>query len=611
MNIEELRDKVKGFIDQIKIGSTPYLQSDKKPMSFNPIYAKAVSLKNRIEIHTELDNKPLEMMEKRAPYEDDRQYKYRKENWNNVTMPYFEKAIGVLNRIWNPSNYSVNWKQTQLEEKEYFETGIPLFRSIESYFEQIPTVIKITDPNAILVVKPYFLPTKEVETDEGRVQLYDNSQYIPAIPVVVGCEDVMDYMEGVYAIILLKEKSLIKEGTKMVRDGLIFEIYDTENIYRIVQVGKKSDWKFTDPEIYYNHALGYLPCQKLKGTPKQKGVHVYYESVFIKAIPNLDQALYYNSNLDLSIVNHLSPQRSEIVDKCDEVGCNNGYLHYEIDGVPATKPCHKCKGAGTISNIGPMMVKQITMPTSNDPTPAIPTPGIYYTSPPYEPLEFVDKKIESLIIGAFSFVNIDVSNSKVKGSDVALSKTIDREELFAFILKFSNEVFDLFDWSIETIGKMRFGKKFEQPEVAAPTTFEIRTEGDLTEEVTESSKNAVPEIYKKEVLKQLINKRFSSQLLVEKSAQLIFAVDRLITCSNLEIAGMIARGSAHVWEDILHSSASSFLEEFLINDPNFFKLEYEEQKKALVDKAKEVEQSIKSEKSSTKSIVDMANVNDN
>src|SRR6478752_1349619 len=70
---------------------------------FNPIYIKTVDLKERIEVHTDLDNVPKGMIKRRGPYEDDNQYRYRKDNWNNITMPYFMKALGSLNRIMNPS----------------------------------------------------------------------------------------------------------------------------------------------------------------------------------------------------------------------------------------------------------------------------------------------------------------------------------------------------------------------------------------------------------------------------------------------------------------------------------------------------------------------------
>lgn len=612
MNTTEINRLVEHAVAEIKAVNSGYRKKDRKDKlpDFNPIYRRTVELKERIEIHTELDKKPLEMMEKRAPYEDDMQYKYRKENWNSVTMPYFSKALGKLNRIMNPSNYSINFSAEQAIEKEYFATGIPSSSAIETYFEQIVLYKKILDPNALLVVKPFYLPTKEVETEDGIVLVYDQTEAMPVAPVVIDCQRVIEFKEDVFAMIELLEKSKVDVGGKIKREGLMFEIYDQNNIWRVEQIGKKEKYEFSEPYLYYSHNLGYLPAQKLKGFPKQDDVYVYYQSYFIDAIPNLDTALYLNSNLDMSMVNHMIPQRVEQMDRCDDQDCNGrGYLIEYYNEQEIRRPCQRCKGTGSLSRTGPMMVKQLQVPdgmTPGDTATNYTPPGIWYVSPDAGPLEFVDKKFEKLVESAFLFINMDVSTTEVKGSETALGKQIDREELFSFLMRISNELFDLLEFTIKAIGEMRY-TNFKMPEISAPTSFQIRSEYDLMEELIEAKKAGLPEIALREIIVQTMATRFSSQIELEKATNLIMATDRIVTMSNIEAQGAVAAGLAHKWEYVLHVSAGAFIEQLVVENENFFMLDPSEQQKQLIDKAKAVEKGLTVEKGSVSKILEIAN----
>lgn len=611
MDPRQITEQVNFIVEELKRQAQAVRsKSEKKDRpKFNPIYGKTVELKERIEIHSDLDKKPLEMMEKRAPYEDDRQYKWRKENWNNVTMPYFAKALGKLNRIMAPSNYSINWSVDNNEQKDYFEKDIPLCKSIDNFFEQVVLVKKILDPNALLVVKPYYLPMKEVEIDGKAMMIPDETKNMPVVPVIVDCERVLEYREGEFAIIELVEKSLVEFNRKKVREGFIFEIYDRNIIWRVEQIGNKVDWQFSAPYIYYQHDLNKLPCQKLKGYPKHFDLHVYYQSYFIYAVPNLDTAIYLNSNLDMSMVNHMHPQLVEQVQKCKNEQCmGRGFISEFHNDQEIRRPCPDCLGTGGMSKTGPMMSKQLVISDSLDDTSnGIQPPGKWYVAPPSEPLEFISKKIDDLVAAAFLFVNMDVSNSEVKGTETALGKSIDREELFTFLMRISNELFDLLSFTIEVMGMMRYGKEFKAPQVHAPTSFQIRSEYDLTQELVEAKKAGMPEVALREIIRQTIAKRFSSQVEIEKATNLIMAVDRLVTLSNLESKGEVASGTATKWQHILHTSAGTYIEQLLIEKPDFFSLAFDVQRDALYNKAKEDPALIVSDNGTAASVLNIAN----
>lgn len=577
--------------DKILQPYDPYKERQKIP-PLNPIYRKTVEYRDMIKVHSDIDNKPIDLLRKRAPNEDDRQYLYRVQNFENVTMPSFMKALGKLNRIFNPSNYSIQWTQEQEEQKNYFDSGIPTFESWVSYFEEIVLTQKILDPNALLVVKPYFIPTKEAYDEKGNpILLYDDSKQISPVSCVVECDDVIDYKESVYALIETEEKSEVLVGGKKKAEGLVFEFYDKDNIYRIYQYGKKQDWTFTVPEIYYPHNLGYLPCWKLKGIPQQKDLQVLYQSYFIYAIPNLNLALYGSSNLDMSLTTHMFPQKVEWVDRCYAEGCDNGYINFEQSpGNYIRKTCPACNGTGRLSKTGPQMTKQFVVPDQQQGDTdinSVPFPGVAFVGPDPNIPKFVKEYIDSLVDDAFMFLNMDVSNSDVKGSNTALGKQIDREELFAMLMRISNEIFGLLSKSMKAAGQMRFGKDFKEPVVSAPTSFSIRSEKDLLEELTEAKLAGVPDVSLTEIVKEYISKRYSSRAQIHKIVNLAFAVDRLIVKIQIECDAMLASGTTSKLEVVLHDSIFMYIDKLTLEDPEFWTKDITVQSEALWTMAQE------------------------
>lgn len=613
--VAEAVEKIKGSkmgIDML-VQSLTHKEREARIPDFNPIYKKTVELQNRIAVHAEFDKIPYDIIRRRGPYEEDKQYQYRKDNWQSITMPYFMKAFSTLNRIMNPSNYSIQWKEDQNEEKQYFENEIPTVSSIEDYAEQILLVQKILDPNALLTIKPYSIPVKEVVGENGPELVFDDSKRISPIPVLIPCTHVIQYKENDYAIVIIEEKSFVREGNKKPsREGIIFEIYDNEAIYRVEQTGQKGKWEFTEPYVYYPHNLGYLPCQKLKGTLKQKDKWVYYQSYFLNAIPHLDTALYEHSNLDISTVTQMFPQRSEIVDRCDNNECDRGwiYRYEEVEGKDPIRrgtKCGSCGGTGTLSPLGPMSVKQIITPNGynpNDPTSTPMLPGIAYTAPPSEPLTFVFEKFKHDVVAAFLFINIDVSDSTVKGSETALGKMIDRDELFSFLMRISNELFDLMGFCIKTIGLMRYGPKFNPPVISAPTSFQMRSDKDLTDELAESKKAGVPDIALREIIRQIISTRFSNQKNIEPIVNLAFAIDRFITSNTIEMIAAYASKTALLWEVVLHQSLYTFIDNTLVEDSDFFTKEFSVQRETIEALAKSKAEELTPEMGSVTDIAD-------
>lgn len=608
------QSKIKLLQDKSKTAEIKGAKDKKKRPDYNPIYNQCCDLYERMRVHTELDYVPEKLLKTKAPYEDEAQFQWRKDNIQPVTMPFFMRAMSTINRIFNKSNYSI--KYTNEDQGKYFCDDLPIFGSIDDYAEQIIVPNKIIDPNGVVVIKPFLLPLKEeINVDESGNQvidyIFDDSEEIQPIPVIYPCENIIDYVDGQYLLVLTEEKSDVQFGNKIVNEGLVYEFYDTDIIYKIKQIGKKVDYAFSAPEIYYQHNIGSLPVQKLKGIPKTKGTAVLYLSYFIYAIPNLDLAYYGMSNLDMSITSHIFPQKWEYVDRCDNAQCRNGFIDGFVDDKPIKNICPDCNGTGNRIKTGPMNIKTIHKPDPLGGTDQIqlPNPALGFVDPPTGSLEFTYKLNRERIDDAFAHLNIDVSGTNVKGgnNDTAKGKEIDREELFSFLLRISNEVFSLVDFIIDNVGKMRYLDKWEGATVSPPVNFAMVSAQDLIKELTMAKGANIPDILLRELLNDFEDKRFPQSNILHRMSDIVEYCDRLILYDTLQIATKLASNTVAKWEAILHDSIYTFILQEINLNPKFLDEDNEKIKDKLTEIAKAKETDIAPVLSSTAGLLKVAN----
>jgi len=525
---------------------------------FNPIYVDSVLMAERISVHADGDKFPDLLFKTKAPNETAEEFEYRKGIYKSRTHSYWEDAMGTVNRIWNPSNYTIEEfnELSQFESnppEEYILKDYPAYNSLIKYFESVVTDFKIKDPNAVLAVKPREIP-KTLDEDGNLVN--DETELIEPIAIVYEAKQIVQFRMEVNAVILLEEKSIVSTGNRKVREGLIFELYDKDQIWRATQIGDKNKFTF-EIELYYEHNLGYLPVWKLGGKPVQKLAQILFKSYFLPAVPNLDAAALNYSNLDISIYNHAFPQRWELVEDCT-VCTGNGFTMHDNNRVN----CDKCEGVGRRPITSPTGIKQIKMPSRTQDTQIadIPLPPSGYIAPDTQILTFLQETIDNDLVQAFLFVNIPLSNTRVQGSETALGKMIDREELFSFLFLIASESFELLKNSMRAIGQMRYAD-FELQDIKAPVSFEIRSEQELIEEIEKAKIAGLPSIAIAELLKDFMRKRFNNNTRIEEIIDTVFKVDALILDSQQDILMKLSSGQIQKWEAVLHNNIFKFLED--------------------------------------------------
>jgi hypothetical protein len=578
MTIQEIAQIVKEKAELFKkqYGNKALRSERDKLPEFTPIYRDTVEMYERIRVHSQADVFPERLFYEKAPNQVAAEWEYQKRVFKaigSITHPYWDKALGVVNRIWNEKNYTI--KLPEIESPvysnypvdKYFNEEYPEYGSIEAYFKSVVTRKKIEDPNAWIVID-----VKPLVSDTEPVKPYAQ---------IWGSKCVIDYKEDSHLMVKTYEHSWVKYGNRLVKEGIVLRFYDQTGIYRIEQTGVKVDWVFSAPVLEYAWNLDRLPGWRLKGKPVDDDGNLIYQSYFYAAIPALNTAIIDFSTAQLSKIINVFAERWEYADDCDAEGCENGRIW--DDERHNHRMCSSCSGTGRKNLSSPTNVIQIAIPKPSNPlegdTSKLATPPAGYISKENatEQIRLLIEEQETNITRAFAMINIDVSNSLAHGTDTALGKQIDREELFSFILQISNECFELMGNVINAIGFIRYSlATWENVGIGYPQNFAIRNDEALTFEISEAKKAGIPDVAIQALLKQYAGTRFNSQADVERIFDLTFKADRVLSMDANEIQAQVSTGLLSKEAAILHSSINFFIEKGEREHEDFWEKEDQE-----------------------------------
>lgn len=556
--LEVLREKIKIYEDHKK--------NKTDELEFWDGYHEAVELYNQTLPHCSRVF-PERLFREKAPNEDPASFEYGKKIYRPVTMPYWQRGLNTLYKIWNAQNWT--WKipaATPTTEDEspvdFFEKDYPLYNSIDQYFRQVVTPMTVTDANAVLCVMPKYIP--------------EETERVVPIARIFNVPDVWAY-NGKEALLKSDEHSTVAWGQGYVHEGLVFYYFDESQIVKLTQVGKKTEMRF-EAEVYYQHDLGYLPCQQLKGTPVYKQQTAYWMSYFYPAVPLLDQALTDFNTLQKSKNAHAFLQRWEYIDECGyqsptDGACDNGIIH----GKDGDYTCPQCHGSGKHNNLNPLSVYQVKVPDRIDPNVgqmSIPPAG--YIDLDHSILTFLRDEYKAEIIDAFQVINIDVADSNATGSDTATGKQIDREEQHSFLVEFAASQFSLLEFTMNAMGEMRYMGEWEDVSITPPMSFGIRKPDEITTELT-----TAPAMARRELLKQYFQTRLGSTGDALETINTLLEMDSLAGVDEKTILAEVTAGIIPKWRYVIHRFGHEILDNAIEENEDFLSLT-PQQKKAKI-----------------------------
>ena len=381
-----------------------------------PGYNYAAKMYDSILPHTRPDIYPAHLLSVRAPNQTDAQAEYIRANYKPTTLSVFEDFKATISRAFADQNWSIRYSP-ELEPifgddtfQRYVNNEIAKFGSLEMFVKTMLPTLKLIDPNGIIAIEPQDVDT--IENEEGEEVI--SNELIRPMPEYYSCKSIVGQDFGEYYMVITDDKSEVKVGTKSEKSGLVLEIYDTMNIWKVYQIGKRSDFTFSEPELYFAHNLGYVPAQKLQGMPQLINGEIAFQSPFITAVPLLDQVILDESYLQISKATSAFPfmvALGEICEFTDREGnkCQDGQIFDPING--GYRTCSSCNGSGVKSRFSPtgmLLIKPKTALSEGDS--ALSGEYLKFVSPPMDTLNFLRVEIEQQMAKARRILHLPSSD---------------------------------------------------------------------------------------------------------------------------------------------------------------------------------------------------------
>jgi hypothetical protein len=535
-------------------------------------YNYAAKMYDSILPHSRSDVYPEHLLSVRAPNQTDAQAQYIKANYKATTLSVFEDFRATISRAFADQNWSIRYNgeiDPRFGEEtfqQYVNNEIEKFGSLEMFVKNMLPTLKLVDANGIIAIEPENIEYFDQENSEEQVI---SNELLRPMPKYYNCKNIVGQKFGEYYLVISDDHSYVKVGSKMEESGIVLELYDSNAIYRIEQVGKKSDMTFGEPVLYFQHNLGYVPCIKLMGAPQLINNEIAFQSPFITAVPLLDQVVLDESYLQMSKATSAFPfmvALGEICEFVDREGnkCNDGQIFDPVNG--GYRTCGSCSGSGVKSRFSPtgmLLIKPRTSLSEGDT--GLSGEYLKFVSPPMDTLTFLRSEIEQQMAKSRRILHLPSSDESgtIGEASTATGSLNKMRSLYAFIKPISDQLFTIYEFCLVTIGNMRYGELFGGVNLVYPTSFDISTPSDYLSVISEGMKAGVPpSITFSNVYNYIRAIHYTDD---ETSAiyDLIINADELLLMSNADVLARLASGTVEKWQDVLHNSAPQLVMELI------------------------------------------------
>lgn len=494
---------------------------------------------NEMIVHTQGD-KPEMLLCKRRPNEAQEVYEYRLDIYEPITKSSINKSIDKLFRLFLGTNFSIKISD---ELKDYVHSNAFDGFDLMSFIQSKVLKRNIEDPNGYLVWLP---------TGEG---LMDPTQKVDVKPKLILSSCIHFANDEVFTFKISNDDE---------RD--VFITLTKTGIYKHTQINKAktADKKRFSVELKYAHNMGIIPAILLGGNfvydKESKTGDGFYESFFNAFLPFANEAIRQYSDWQAVMVNTAYPHREILADNCDHPTCRSGYV---LDDEGDTSFCKKCNGTGKIIQRSPYGVYLKTQKNAALSGGVVDnTPSINFISPDPAIIEYSENAWKNLLERAEDAIHSKFIDEAQSGA----AKAIDREDQYSFITKICNNLFDNIIYkSLVIIERYRNVVNPIDPVVIKPSTFSVKDEADLINELSELKTKNAPAPFLIEAAKDLAKKRFNGNTKVSKMIDVLVIYDPLFHLTIDEKNKLVASGGITA-VDVIKSTKAYPLLNKLIND---------------------------------------------
>lgn len=547
----------------------------------HPLYQQTVEHAEAMGVHIYGD-KPLYLLDRARPREDEDVKAYRIENYEPTTKAGADKAIDIVSKIFNPTLYSINWKEQNDQVKElqnYTLQYYPNYNSITAFDKDVVLRRMLADPNGIMAIKPSEIPD-------------DDSQRLEPETVIYGSSAIW-YYERDFFLIFKNKRNDEKQ-----REIYTFEYYDRRLFVTIEAWYESSDKSIRFEEVLppYNHGFKEVPAWFLRGKSKSlDNGSIVYESFFSSALPHWNLAVIHESDLLGAYITHMHPQKYELAEECNyqfewegyTYPCYAGKINYggkTSDNV-RSMDCPHCLGTGYSSVKSPYGTYQFSRKKLEEGTPTGMTP-VGYIEIKTEATKMLEERTREMNNKAMWAINMDVED-KVGENQSGIAKVIDRSAQYDTLATISSVIFDIhltnqfyfinkYMFSIEAKSLNRKEDK-NLPEINKPSIFDVMTTAELINNFAVVQKAGMDRNYLRLKAIEIVNKDFSTSPDVRKYLITILQLDPLYGFTQDEMSLGVSQGVIRKLDWAIHENLKTFVDRAIQENDNFLELERPEQ----------------------------------
>lgn len=554
-------------------------------------YKLAIEQREKIRAHSDPDHFPAQLFKLRAPSQTEEETAYIKANYKCTTYPVWSDFVQTAGRALIDSNWSIKYPADEPEFKDYVQSGIDTYGSLENFVKTIMVELKLSDPNGIIAVRPKYFDTVTVTDEDGRqVEVLDNTKPLKPCPLYYSCDKVVAKEAGKWYMVLTPERSVVEYVGKMQRVGRVFEVYTDTAVWKVEQKGKLTDSEFTVYE-WFTHGWGRVPATELKGVPKIKpDGSIFWQSPFYSAVGLLDLALTNRNVIQAPIARLMFPMPVMEGDECDfedeHYRCHHGKL--EGDGPKHGKTCPACYGTGTKSRISPYGAYLYKRPSALEGERAASSNPLQYASPPTDSSEMVLRLVDRDEAKARDLLHLKPPSAMTNGT-TATEVMKDNKAMYAFILPISNQIFDLYQFLLDaTEFQYTDGRDVARVELTYPSSFDFKTEADYLEELKFAREAGAPDVVIHALVYRLLSNMFFTEGETAKAFEILVLADRLMAMSPEVVSLRKAQGQITPAELLIHDSGLSLINQLMMSDVAWIDKPIEEQLQDLRNLAAEL-----------------------
>ncbi len=518
----------------------------------SPMRAFWIKIFNEMAVHTR-KRLPSDILLAARPNENPENLKYRLGVYEPITYEPTNTCLDRIYRVIGDNKFTIicNDITKAYIEQKIFAASWNDSKNVMSLTEYLRIVAQkrvIEDPNGWIIWFP---------TGEG---LEDSSKSIAPLPMLVYSSQ-YKYSDNNIFIFLSEEKSPLKgDKGEIHMDGEVYWFITPAEYWKMYQTGLKSDPKW-EQEMIYEHGIGEIPIIIGGGDMNADN---YYESYFAPMLAFANDAIREYSDWRSTMITTNYPIREEFV-----IDCEIKAPHLDPEPREGEEKYEKTREYSR-KNVFNTYQRKIVPKGVEGFEAYLPAevPGTRFIHPDTANAELSLKSWQILLEKAKQALNLE---NNIDQAQSGKAKELDKEDEYSLINKICDNYFDnLLLKSLRYCDALlRAGQVDYTISIIKPSSYAIKTEDDIVNELSTLKEKKAPAIFLTETTLDLAHKRFSGNPVSSKIFEVVSTYDPVFIYAPEEVNAMQLTG--RITKEMAQKSTMYFpiLTQIAKNNPGF------------------------------------------